>query len=79
MYLYLMILMILMIKGENSMSMDIAIENLKNAIEEQRRIDGTVRNATEIRESEIQDADRLWHEFSRRGSLQSRKARKVIV
>ena len=61
------------------MSMNVAIENLKNAINAQRRIDGKIINAYDIQESEIQDTEKLWHEFAKRGSVQSRKARKVLI
>ena len=60
------------------MSMNVAIENLKNAINAQRRIDGKI-IAYDIQESEIQDTEKLWHEFAKRGSVQSRKARKVLI
>ena len=56
------------------MPMDIEIENLKKAIEAQRRIDGKIINAYDIQESEIQDTEKLWHEC-----VQSRKARKVLI
>lgn len=55
---------------------DIATENLRNAILRQRSIDGRIQLSMNSSE-EVSESERLWAEFRNRGSSQYRLAREI--